>query len=89
LHQAGIAPSMGSRGDAYDNALAESFFATFETELLERELFLPRAAARTATFDFIEAWYNPWRRHTSLGQISPAELERQWRAARQTEEVMA
>jgi putative transposase len=89
LRQAAIAPSMGSRGDAYDNALAESFFATFETELLDRELFLTRSAARMAAFDFIEAWYNPWRRHSSLGQISPAEFERQWRATRQTEEVMA
>ncbi len=61
---------MGSRGDAYDNALDESFFATLETELLDRELFLTRSAARIAAFDFIEAWYNPWRRHFSLGQIS-------------------
>jgi putative transposase len=89
LRQASIAPSMGSRGDAYDNALAESFFATLETELLDREVFLTRNAARIAVFDFIEAWYNPWRRHSGLGQLSPAEFERRWRAARQLEEVMA
>lgn len=89
VRQAAIAPSMGSRGDAYDNALAESFFATLETELLDRELFLTRTAARMAAFDFIKAWYNPWRHHSSLGHVSPAEFERQWRAARQTEEVIA
>jgi Integrase core domain len=67
---------MGTCGDAYDDALAESFFATFETELLDRELFLTRIAARMAAFDFIEAWCNPWLRQSSLGQISPAEFER-------------
>lgn len=76
---AGIAQSMGSVGDAYDNALAESFFATLETELIDRSSFRTRADARLAVFDFIEAFYNPIRRHSSLGQISPAEFERRYR----------
>jgi putative transposase len=74
--EAGIAQSMGSVGDCYDNALAESFFATLETELLERQAFATRHAARLALFDYIEAFYNTHRRHSSLGQLSPAEFER-------------
>ena len=65
--QAGIIPSMGRRGDAYDNAVAESFFATLETELLDRNTYHTRQAARTAVFDFIEGFYNPTRRHSTLG----------------------
>ena len=75
---AGVVPSMGSAGDAYDNALAEAFFATLETELLQREAFLSRGAARRALFDYIEGWYNPHRRHSALGYLSPAEYERRW-----------
>jgi putative transposase len=73
---AGIATSMGSVGDAYDNALAEAFFATLETELLMRHSFATRKAARLALFDFIEAFYNSHRRHSALGYLSPAEFER-------------
>ena len=69
---------MGSAGDAYDNALAEAFFATLETELLQRQAFLSRGAARVALFDYIEGWYNPHRRHSTLGYLSPAEFERRW-----------
>jgi putative transposase len=76
--EAGILPSMGSRGDAYDNALAESFFATLETELLTRQSFPHRGAARLAIFDYIEAFYNPHRRHSALGQVAPAAYERRW-----------
>ena len=76
--EAGILPSMGSRGDAYDNALAESFFATLETELLTRQSFPHRGAARLAIFDYIEAFYNPRRRHSALGQVAPAAYERWW-----------
>jgi putative transposase len=54
---------MGSVGDAYDNAVAESFFATLETELIDRHSWRTRADARLAVFDFIEAFYNPHRRH--------------------------
>jgi len=82
--EAGVAPSMGSVGDAYDNALAEAFYATLETELLMRHTFATRAAARLALFDFIEGWYNSHRRHSALGYLSPAEFE--WRS-RQRQEV--
>lgn len=78
--EAGIAASMGSVGDAYDNAVAESFFATLETELIDRHAWRTRADARLAVFDFIEAWYNPQRRHSFLGQLSPAEYERRYRS---------
>jgi len=78
LREAGIVPSMGSRGDAYDNALAESFFATLETELLMRQSFPNRGAARLAIFDYIEGFYNTHRRHSSLDQLSPATFERRW-----------
>ena len=76
--EAGVAPSMGSVGDAYDNALAEAFFATLETELLRRHTFATRQAARLALFEFIEAFYNSHRRHSALGYLSPAEFERHW-----------
>jgi putative transposase len=76
----GVERSMGSVGDCYDNAMAESFFATLECELLDRTVFENRNAARMAIFDFIEAFYNPWRRHSSIGNLSPTEYERRWRA---------
>ena len=76
--EAGVVPSMGSVGDAYDNALAEAFFATLETELLHRQTFVTRRAARLALFEFIEGWYNSHRRHSTLGYLSPAEFERRW-----------
>src|SRR6201987_3362424 len=74
--QAGVRPSMGSVGDAYDNAMAESFFATLECELLDRRRFKPHAEARMAVFEFIEGFYNPRRRHSSLGYLSPNDYER-------------
>jgi putative transposase len=74
--EAGIAVSMGSVGDCYDNALAESFFATLECELVIRSRWRTHAEARMAVFDFIEAFYNPRRRHSALGYVSPAEYER-------------
>jgi len=73
--ETGIRPSMGSVGDAYDNALCESFFATLECELLDRARFATCAEARLAVFDFIEGWYNPRRRHSSLDYLSPAAYE--------------
>jgi putative transposase len=63
--EAGVRPSMGSVGDAYDNAMAESFFATLECELLDRCRFKTQAEARMAVFQFIEGFYNPRRRHSS------------------------
>ena len=77
---AGVERSMGSVGDCFDNALAESFFATLECELLDRSVFANRNQARIAVFDFIEAFYNPWRRHSSIGNLSPVEYERRWHA---------
>jgi putative transposase len=74
--EAGVRPSMGTVGDAYDNAMCESFFATLECELLARRRFATKAEARMAVFEFIEGWYNPTRRHSGLGQISPMEFER-------------
>jgi putative transposase len=71
----GILPSMGSVGDAYDNAMAESFFATLECELIDRYRFERPSDARFAVFHYIEAWYNPHRRHSSLGYLSPAAFE--------------
>ncbi len=67
---------MGSVGAAYDNALCESFFATLECELLDRRRFRSQAEARMAVFSFIEGWYNPRRRHSALGDLSPLEYER-------------
>jgi putative transposase len=77
---AGVERSMGSVGDCYDNAMAESFFATLECELLDRTAFENRNVARMSIFDFIETFYNPWRRHSSIGYLSPAAFERRWRA---------
>ena len=74
--EAGVRPSMGSVGDAYDNAMCESFFATLECELLDRRKFRTKAEARMAIFQFIEGWYNPGRRHSALGYLSPVNYER-------------
>ena len=75
--EVGVRPSMGSVGDAYDNALSESFFATLECELLDQRRFRSQAEARLAVFDFIEGFYNPRRRHSALGQRSPIHFERE------------
>jgi putative transposase len=74
--EAGVQPSMGSVGDAYDNALCESFFATLECELLDRRRFVTHAEARLAVFDYIEGWYNPRRRHSALDYLSPLAYEK-------------
>ena len=74
--EAGVQPSMGSVGDAYDNALCESFFATLESELLDRQRFGTHVAARLAVFDYIEGWYNPRRRHSALDYLSPMAYEK-------------
>ena len=78
--QAGVRPSMGSVGDCYDNALCESFFATLECELLARHRFRTQAEARMAVFDFMEGWYNPHRRHSSIDYLSPMNYERRHQA---------
>ena len=73
---AGIRPSMGSRGDWYDNAMCESFNATLECELLVKHRFRTQREAEAAVFDFIEAWYNLHRRHSALDYLSPINFER-------------
>ena len=80
--QAGIMLSMGSVGDCFDNAMAESFFASLETELIDRSRWRTHTEARMAVFDYIEGFYNPRRRNSALAYLSPAEFER--RAPRQT-----
>ena len=67
---------MVSVGDAYDHALCEAFFATLECELIDRRRFRSHAEARMAVFTFIEGWYNPRRRHSALGYLSPVDYER-------------
>ncbi len=74
--EAGVRPSMGSVGDAYDNAMCESFFATLECELLARRRFKTQAEARLALFEFIEGFYNRRRRHSSIDYLSPLDYER-------------
>jgi putative transposase len=78
--EAGVRPSMGSVGDAYDNAMCESFFATLECELLERRRFASQAEARVACFSFIEGFYNPVRLHSALGYRSPIGYEHDMQA---------
>lgn len=74
--KAGVRPSMGSVGDCYDNAMCESFNAILECELLVNHRFKDQREAALAVFDFIEGFYNPRRRHTSIGYVSPMEFER-------------
>mgnify|MGYP000284655872 CR=1 FL=1 len=74
----GVRPSMGTVGDAYDNAMAESFFATLECELIARRTWETKTQARLAIFTWIEAWYNPRRRHSALGYLSPVNFERNY-----------
>ena len=74
--EAGVRPSTGSVGDAYDNAMCESFFATLECELIDRNRFRSMSEARMQVFHFIEGFYNPSRRHSALGYLSPIEYER-------------
>ena len=67
---------MGRVGSAYDNAAAESLFATIKRELVNRHRFPTRGAARAAIFEFVEVFYNRQRLHSSVGYLSPAEFER-------------
>jgi putative transposase len=84
LRESGIMASMGSKGDAYDNAAAESFIATIKNELIYRNRFKTKDEARLAVFRYIEGFYNPVRRHSALGYKSPAEYERILKAAEET-----
>jgi putative transposase len=75
--EAGVRPSMGSVGDAYDNAMCESFFSTLECELFAKRRFSSQAEARMAVFSYIEGWYNPVRLHSALGYRSPVLYEQE------------
>ena len=79
--EAGVRPSMGSVGDAYDNAMCESFFSTLERELLDRRILRSPAEARSLIFEWIEGWYNRHRRHSSIDYESPMNYERKHPAA--------
>jgi len=74
--EANVVPSMGSVGDAYDNEMVESFFATLEREVIDRRTSRSQAEARMAIFTWLEGWYNPHRRHSSLAYLSPINYER-------------
>jgi putative transposase len=74
--KAGIARSMGSRGNCFDNAVAESFFATLKKELIRRQSWPTRAELRQAVFEYIEIFYNAARRHSTLGMLSPIQFEK-------------
>ncbi len=76
---AGVRPWVGSVGDCYDNAMRESFFASLECELIERSSFETKTQAKMELFTYIEGFYNPHRRHSALGYLSPAALELQHR----------
>lgn len=86
---AGIAQSMGSRGDCFDNAVAESFFATLKKELIHRRAWPTKAELRGEVFEYIEVFYNRRRRHTRLGQLSPSEYESITHQQHQTEAIIA
>jgi putative transposase len=73
----GVRPSMGTVGDAYDNAMAESFFASLECELIDRRSWRTKTEARLAVFTWIESWYNPVRRHSGIGYQSPINFEKE------------
>ncbi len=75
LRDRGITASMSRTGDCWDNAVAESFFATLKGELVEHERYATRAAAVASIGDYIERFYNPQRRHSHLGYVSPIEYE--------------
>jgi putative transposase len=85
LREAGLLGSMGSIGDCFDNSVAESFFATLQTELLDRQSWATRAELANAVFAFIEGFYNPVRRHSTLGYLSPADYETAAATGRLTE----
>ena len=76
--KAGVRPSVGSVGDCFDNAMCESVFATLECELLERTSFKTKSEAKMELFSFIEGFYNPRRRHSKLGYLSPDEFEKRY-----------
>ncbi|MGH8273201.1 MAG: transposase, partial [Gammaproteobacteria bacterium] len=79
LKQLGMHASMSRKGNCWDNAVAESFFATVEFELIERRVFASRTQARSAIFEFIEVFYNRQRAHQTLGYKTPLQMEQEYR----------
>ena len=77
LSEEGFAVSMSRRGNCYDNAPVESFFASLKKELVAGDVFYTREQARREIVDYIEGFYNSWRRHSALGYLSPAAFEEQ------------
>jgi putative transposase len=75
MRDAGLMGSMGAVGSAYDNAAMESFFGSMQIELLDRRIWPTRALLASAIFEWIEGFYNPTRRHSSIGYLSPVEFE--------------
>ncbi|MBX6772882.1 MAG: transposase [Chloroflexi bacterium] len=80
LEEAGLVGSMGTVGDALDNAVAESFDASLQTECLDRRRWRTRREPKAAIFDYVEIFYNRQRRHSALDYLTPEEFERRWRA---------
>ena len=76
LQKAGLLGSMGSVGDCYDNSMMESFWGTLQLEVLDRQSWKTRAELANAIFEWIECWYNPTRRHSSIGMHSPVDFEK-------------
>ncbi len=72
----GLLPSMGSVGDAYDNAVIESFWGRMQTELLNRQRWNTRIELANAIFEYLEIWHNRRRRHSALGWLTPIEYEK-------------
>ncbi|WP_214406215.1 integrase core domain-containing protein, partial [Pseudonocardia lacus] len=75
LRSAGLVGSMGSIGDCYDNSMMESFWGTMQLELLDSRTWRTRAELANAIFEWIECWYNPTRRHSSIQMLSPVDYE--------------
>ncbi len=75
LRSAGLLGSMGTVGDCFDNSVAESFFGTLQLELLDEHHWTSRQHLALAIFDWIEAWYNPKRRHSYCNMLSPVDYE--------------
>ncbi len=83
-----VRTSMGTVGDAYDNAMAESFFASLECELIDRRVWKTKTQARLAVFTWIESWYNPNRRHSGIGYLSPNNFEAKHKKAKQDQLIV-
>ncbi|OLT35442.1 transposase, partial [Actinomadura sp. CNU-125] len=75
LRDAGLLGSMGTVGDCYDNSMMESFWGTMQLELLDSRIWKTREELAGAVFEWLECWYNPYRRHSSIGMHSPVTFE--------------